>query len=182
VLPAATADAGDMAGQQQPTQPVTTNLKPATLESLGTGAAAERQRTAALAAAQASSVRPRQLASAVQGACLTVTGSSGQRVYCQLDAARPKGEGALPAAAAGTGTAGGVLGGRGLLAQPIEVLLDQLADKRRQVRAVQLSGSRQHLAVGQTVGGINSTWLMLHAVNFISASCCCCTCWSMLAL
>jgi hypothetical protein len=133
------ADAGELQDQEQPTQPAITNLKPATLESLGTGAAAERQRTAALASLQAAAVRPRQLASAVQGACMTVTGSSGQRVYCQLDAARPQGEGGAPravtAAAAAVGGGVGGVRGRGLLAQPIEALLDQLAEKRRQVRA-----------------------------------------------
>jgi hypothetical protein len=135
---AAPADAGELQDQEQPTQPAITNVKPATLESLGTGAAAERQRTAALASLQAAAVRPRQLASAVQGACMTVTGSSGQRVYCQLDAARPQGEGGAPraaaAAAVGVGVGVGVRG-VGLLAQPIEALLDQLAEKRRQVRA-----------------------------------------------
>ncbi|KAF6260458.1 hypothetical protein COO60DRAFT_1637556 [Scenedesmus sp. NREL 46B-D3] len=138
-LPACARSADDVRDQGQPTQPPTTNLKPATLESLGTGAAAERQRIAALAALQAATVQPRQLASAVQGSCMTVTGSSGMRVYCQLDAARPQGQGRQPpaaaaaaAAAAGGGAAGGVLRGRGLLSQPIEVLLDQLAEKRRQ--------------------------------------------------
>jgi hypothetical protein len=134
------ADADELPGQEQATQPAITSLKPATLESLGTGAAAERQRTAAIAAAQAASVPPRQLASAVQGACMTVTGSSGQRVYCQLDTARPKGEGGAPpaaAAAGGSAVGRGVLRGCGLLAQPIEVLLDQLAEKRRQVGGLQ---------------------------------------------
>uniref|UniRef100_A0A383W5P0 AAA+ ATPase domain-containing protein n=1 Tax=Tetradesmus obliquus TaxID=3088 RepID=A0A383W5P0_TETOB len=125
-------DAGDVPGEQ-PSQPPVTNLKPATLESLGMGTAAERQRAAAMAALQAASVPPRQLASAVQGCSMTVTGSSGQRVYCQLEAARPKGDGGAPPAAAAGGVGGGVLrGGRGLLAQPIEVLLDSLAEKRRQ--------------------------------------------------
>ncbi|WIA29972.1 hypothetical protein OEZ86_000070 [Tetradesmus obliquus] len=126
-------DAGDVPGEQ-PSQPPVINLKPATLESLGMGTAAERQRAAAVAALQAASVPPRQLASAVQGCSMTVTGSSGQRVYCQLDAARPKGDGGAPPAAAAAGVAGSALlrGGRGLLAQPIEVLLDSLAEKRRQ--------------------------------------------------
>lgn len=115
--------------EAQPEVPDSTALKPATLESLRAGTAGTSA-AEAMAALQAAAVRPRQLASAVSGCCLTVTGSSGQRVYCQLAAVRPAGEGA-PAAVGGAGVCRSAAG---LLAEPIDKLFDQLAERRRQVR------------------------------------------------
>lgn len=118
--------AADVLAQTE--EPATTVLKPATLASLGAGTAG-RTAAEALAALEAAALRPRQLASAVTGCCLTVTGSSGQRVYCQLAAARPA-EGAAAGAAAGGGVCRNAAG---LLAEPIDKLLLKLTERRRMV-------------------------------------------------
>jgi hypothetical protein len=110
--------------------------KPTAIASLGVGGAAAASRkaaaAAALAALQAAARPPKQLASELTGPAITVTGMTGARVYCQF--AKP----ATAEAAAGQGGgrirrlgAGGSKGG--LLQQPIDELLDILADRRRQV-------------------------------------------------
>lgn len=105
--------------------------KPHALTSLGVAGAAAASRkaaaAAALAALEASAAAPKALASELTGPALTVTGTTGARVYCQV--VRPT------AVAASAGSARG--GGRsGLLQQSIDVLLDVLAARRRQVHRV----------------------------------------------
>lgn len=110
--------------------------KPTAIASLGVGGAAAASRkaaaAAALAALQAAARPPKQLASELTGPAITVTGMTGARVYCQL--AQPT----AAEAAAGQGgsrsrglAADGSRGG--LLQQPIDELLDFLANRRRQV-------------------------------------------------
>lgn len=160
---------GHAGGAQQHQQPASqarrgTLLKPTTLKSLGTGAAAAGRNAAAREALTACVVPPRQLASAVQGAALTVTGSTGQRVYCQLDAARPQAETSRPPPGAACRLSGGSVGG--LLAQPLDALLDQLADRRRQVtRGGGVKQSQQPGSTGSThfitlcITGTGCCWL-----------------------
>jgi hypothetical protein len=117
------------ASQAMPPPPA----KPIAIASLGVGGAAAASRqaaaAAALAALQAAALPPRQLVSEVTGPTITVTGSTGARVYCQMAA--------TAAAAAATGTVSRGLAGSGsrsgLLQQPIGDLLDMLAERRRQV-------------------------------------------------
>lgn len=124
---------GDAAAEAaaEPEVPAVTALKPATLASLA-GGLAGRSAAEVLAALETTAVQPQQYASAVSGFSVTVTGSSGQRVFCQLTAARPQQERAAGAADAASISA--VLRmTAGLLAEPIDVLLERLAERRRLV-------------------------------------------------
>jgi hypothetical protein len=110
--------------------------KPTAIASLGAGGAAAASRkgaaAAALAALQAAARPPKQLASELTGPAITVTGMTGARVYCQF--AQPA---EVEAAAGQGGSRSGGLGPGGskgsLLQQPMDVLLDMLADRRRRV-------------------------------------------------
>lgn len=111
--------------------------KPQAFASLGVaGAAAAAGRkaaaAAALAALQAAAVAPRQLVTEVKGRAVTVTGTSGARVYCQLAPSVSAGAAAGAGGSARGGVGGGV-GGGGLLQQSIDDLMDMLAERRRQV-------------------------------------------------
>jgi hypothetical protein len=130
-LAAAAGDDGRPAGPRSGSQALPRAApKPHALASLGVGGAAAASRkaaaAAALAALQAAAAAPKALASELTGRALTVTGTIGARVYCQVTQPRA-------AAAASGGSSAGTGGRGGLLQQPIDVLLDVLAARRRQV-------------------------------------------------
>lgn len=126
--------------------------KPHAIASLGVGGAAAASRkaaaAAALAALEAASKAPKQLASELTGRAITVTGMNGARVYCQLAQ--------MPAVAAatlayGSGSGRAHAGSRGgLLQTSIDDLLDMLADRRRQVGVHACTGPHVNRNGGQT--------------------------------
>jgi hypothetical protein len=123
---------GDAPPEDQAPKAATTTLRPATLASLG--ADASLHGAAVLLALRASTVPPRALASDVCDVPnITVTGSDGRRVYCELHQQAPLEQPASGRARHGAHTTGGAGGLGGLLDTPLPLLQEMLAERRRQV-------------------------------------------------